>query len=265
MNSLDKIKSLNPTLANGAIIAEEYDVLVVGRKVSGKDGEKAKLKFVEGTNPTAAAKEAGVTTQQYLRASFAKSGAVVASGENSGEESFRGSKKPQPGNIFKNDRTNLFNFIVGKLKAEEYDEVGDLIVVEKGESIKRPVVRVRATVWGAKVSLTVPRYKLTERNASGARVDLTGPKYNPKTDKYDKNASRTAITLRFWADIDDLEEVESLAVSQYERFVMPYETGETIIQETKGNTTTVKVESEPISEDDPETVATVEETDEGTV
>lgn len=259
MNSLDKIKSLNPTLANGAIMAEEYDVLVVGRKVSGKDGAADTIKFVEKTKPTAAAKEAGVTIQQYLRASFAKSGAVVASGENANEESFRGSKRPQPGNIFKNTQTNLFNFVNGKLKADAYEEVGDIIVHENGQPVKRPVVRVKATVWGARVSLTVPKYKLTERNADGSRQDLTGPKYDPKSDKYIKNAARTAITLRFFADIDDLEEVEALAVSQYERFVMPYETGETIIQETKGNTTTVKVESEPITPEEELTNDTEEE------
>jgi len=262
MNSLDKIKSLNPNLANGAILAEEYDILVVGRKVSGKDGAADTIKFVEKTNPTAAAKEAGVTIQQYLRASFSRAGAVSASAVVNGEESFRGSKRPQPGNIFKNTQTNLFNFAVKKLKDGEYTEVGDIIVQENGSPVKRPVVRVHATVWGAKVSLTVPKYKLTERNASGARQDLTGPKYDPKSDKYIKNAARTAITLRFFADIDDLEEVESLAVSQYERFVMPYETGETITQEVKGNTTTVKVESEPITpEEDLEDNTGEEETD----
>lgn len=258
MDSLNKIKALNPTLANGMIAPEEYDVLVVGRYVKDEDGKVTKIKFVERTKPSEAAKAAGVEVQQYLRASFTKSGAIIASAVKPvvegvpAEKSYRGSKKPQVGNIFKNTQLNLYNFLMEELKAKNYTEVGDQKVIEGNKSVVRPVCRVHATVWGAKVSITVPKYKLTRKNADGKREDLTGAKYNAKSDSYDKNAGRTSITLRWWADLDDLEEIESMAVSMYERNVLPYETGETVIVETKGNTTTQTIKSEPVTPETPE-------------
>jgi len=274
MNSLDKIKQLNPNLANGMIAPEEYDILVVGRKVTGAEGQTAKIKFTETTKPTDAAKAAGVESQHYLRASFTKSGAVVTSDVDPSRKSFKGSKKAQPGNIFKNTQTNLFNFISQVLgeKDEEgnqtgFEVVGDIRVVEGTETKIRPIVRVKATVWGAKVSLTVPKYKLTTRDAAGKRMNLTGPKYDPKTDTYKTNAVATSLTLRFFADIDDLEEIESLAVKQYERFVMPYELGETTTVEVKGNEVKQTVESDPITLDEelpPEEDETIPEEPEDT-
>jgi len=79
MDSLNKIKSMDPNLRNGMIPAEEYDVLVVGRNVSSTEGDVKKIKFVETTNPTSAADKAGVEKQNYLRASFTRTGAIVKS------------------------------------------------------------------------------------------------------------------------------------------------------------------------------------------
>ena len=258
MDSLTKIKQLNPTLQNGMINAEEYDILIVGRNVTDTEsGQVKKINFTMTTNPTKDAGGAGVTKQNYLRAEFTRSGSVVKNA--SGEDSFKGSKKPQAGNIFKNTQPNLYNFLLKKLKEKDaegkqtgFDIIGDKDVIEGDKTVKRPMVRVHATVWGARVSLTVPKYRLTRRDAEGKRINLTGPKYDAKTDKYLKDAPRTAITMRFFADIDDLEEVESLAVRLYESTVMPYETGETVIVETKGNEVKQTVESETITEENEE-------------
>jgi hypothetical protein len=99
------------------------------------------------------------------------------------------------------------------------------------------------------------------RNAEGKRVPLTGPKYDAIKDTYSKKAPRTSYSLRFFADIDDLEEVEAIAVRMYERDVMPYEVEVTTSVTTAGNKTVTKVdEKEPVS--DPEVENTEEETDE---
>ena len=76
---------------------------------------------------------------------------------------------------------------------------------ENGKDVKRPLVRVLATVMGAKISLTVPQYALTERGVDGKRKPLTGPRYVVKTNSYLKNQARTSYSLQFFADAEDLE------------------------------------------------------------
>lgn len=266
MNSLEKLKSWNPNLQNGAIVPEAYDALVVvAKKVSGEDGDTAKYQFEQWTNPSEAAKKVGVQKQRYLRVSFIKAGSVGID-ETTGEEIYQGSKRPQPGNVFKNTQPGVYNFLLTRLdkgEGEGWEKAGTVDVTEGEKTVKRMQVRVKAKVAGAKVALSVPPFEIHTRNAEGKVVKLKGPKYDPKEDRYLSNAPRIGNTLRFFADLEDLEEVEGMAVRLYERDIMPYETGETITQTSKGNTVLTKVESDPVSDldtdnDEPDTEETEE-------
>jgi len=260
MNSLELLKSLNSWLVNGNLIPEEYDILVAGEAVT-KDGEVTGYKFIQTTKPRADAAQVGVGIQQYFRTSYTKTGGITKS-TVTGEDSFKGLKKPQTGNIFKNTQPLLFDFVAATLRKKEYDEktnpeggytiVGDKIdTLADGSTRKMTIVRVKATNWGAVCNLTVPKYELTSRDENGKAIKFKAPKYNAKTDRYEQQ-NATSISLQFFADLSDIDRIEQLAVSLYERQVMNNEVGETTTTVKKGNEVIQKVTSPTITDDDPE-------------
>jgi len=244
MNKREKLLALNPNLRNGSVVAEEFDALIVGRRTTDKEGQGTTLKFTETTNPR---EGSGVAKQNYFRVSFKKAGETIQSAVNAGEEAFKGSHKATPGNVFANTQTEQYNWMKRKLLAKEYTEVGEIEVDGK----KRPIVRLHGTIFGAHIKMNVPTYEIHTRVNGGKPKKLIATKYNPKTDKYEKTPATSSV-VRFFADIEDLEELENLMVRQYERNAENYETGESIVTTSKGDTITQKVVETPIVDDLPD-------------
>lgn len=229
-SSLEIIKEMNPWLVNNMIPAEEFDMILIGKRVSGAEGEDDKIKFDLISDPRADAIEAGVEKGLYLRVLCTRVGGIELS-ENKKDvnaKSWRASKRKHPYNIFKNSQEDLYNWLMQSIKAGEYTKLPDTEVLENGKTVKRPVIKLINTIWGKAIGMTVPEYKIMIRGASGKLVPWTGPKYNPKTDKYDKNAPRVNNILRIFVDEEDLAEVEGLAVKQYDRTVRPYTTAKVV-------------------------------------
>jgi hypothetical protein len=210
------------------IVPEEHDILVVGKRKSDKDGDSKKINFDFTTSPSTAAIDAGVKKSKYLRVSFKRSGSITKSKHNDEEESFKGGKRAQAGNVFKNTQRDLYDFILNKLKANKYDIVSE---TDDGD----PIVRLKATAFGARVSVTVPDYNPQTRDKDGNRKALTSPAtYDPETDTFKKNQPVVLNVYRFFADVDDIEELEAVAARHYRKQVRPYEVGTVVVKTKKG-------------------------------
>jgi len=244
--SLARLIELNPELANKShYIAEEHDVIIAGEKRKDEEGNSAGLKFDLKTKPNEAAAAAGIKSNKYLRASFKRSGSVTASVENDGEESFRGSKKAQSSNVFKNTQTDMYNFLLNKLNAHTKENPTYELIGKTDDGLT--LVRVKATVAGAVINLTVPRYKPQTR-VDGKRSNLKATTYNEDTDKYEKNQDVILMNAKFFADLDDIDAIKSVAVRHYEKHVMKFEVGSKKTTETKGNETKTNVEEGELTE-----------------
>lgn len=247
------LKRMNPELFSTTQVAQPYAcVISVAKKVKGADGETDQYKFVQ----TSDRQIPGIKGKSlYLRASFKKAGEKVKTLLQNGEErtAFRGSKRSTPGNIFKNQQPNLFNFMVEELKLGDkgYKEVGK-------DSDGNVIVETNALVYGKRIAVNVPTYTPMSTDEDGKRKKLTGTKYDPKTDSYIENAPVTMDVFRFFADEDDLEELLGVATKLVDRQVMPYVTkSRTVIEEDLATgTVTQKKEEADLSSDDEIATAT---------
>jgi hypothetical protein len=228
-NSLEIIKEMNPWFGNNVIPPEEFDMLVIGKRVSGA-GDESTIRFDLLSDPRADAVEAGVEKGVYLRVLCTRVGGIEASEKKKdvGAKSWRASKRKHPYNIFKNSQEDLYNWIMQSIKDGEYAKLPDTEVQENGKTVKRPVIKLINTIWGKAIGVTVPEYKIMIRGTGGKLVPWTGPKYDPKLDKYNKNTPRVNNILRMFVDEEDLAEVESLAVRQYDRNVRPHTTAKVV-------------------------------------
>lgn len=238
------LRQMNPGFFDEPQVAMPY-ACTISAKSSEKDakGNVTSMKFVQ----TSDRQIPGITGKSlYLRASFKKAGEQVKVMVNNEERiAFRGSKRSTPGNIFKNQQPNLFNFMVEELKAGNYKPAGK-------DNDKNDMVEAHALVYGKKIAINVPTYVPQSTDEEGKRKALTGTRYDAEKDEYVTNQEVTMNVFRFFADEDDLDELLSLAVRLVDRQVMPYtkETVTEITQNLAKGTETVKTKEPKASTDE---------------
>jgi len=249
---LKTLKGLNPSHMDN-IIPEEHDILIVGERKKGEDGDSKTIKFPWTTKPSADALEAKVRKNKYLRCFFRRAGAVVTSATegHEDEEVFAGDKRPQAGNIFKNDQKELYIFLLKKLEKGKYEEVDE---TEDG----LPIVRIKAKTMGSVVSMTTPRYVPHSRKG-GVKKALKATKYDHKTDSYKKGVEVVMMHTQFFADHSDCQNIWPLAVKVYESQVEPYLEEEVTIKKKKGNKKSKEKLSSKLANDEPGNEDTTED------
>lgn len=225
-------------------VAVPNKVIVIGHYRKNKEGEidKDNIKFDLRSVPSKDAIAAGVQPgQRYIRALYKRHDETeTVEHEGQAFEMFTGSKRPQAGNIFANTQSELYDYVMKKLNAKEYEFVGEQDDRVNGKIVKRPKVVLNTLVAGARVSVTVPKHHPQTRDASGARRNLTATTWNPDKQKYERDQAVVVNTMNFFADIDDIENLEAIAARLYERTVLPYQVEKVTIKTETGTTTKVE-------------------------
>jgi hypothetical protein len=252
-NTKEILRHMNPELFATTQVAEPYDALIsVAEVVNDAEGEGKSFKFAQKSKKDIP----GMPKSVYFRASFTKTDSVIDTLLDSGitRPGFKGSKKPQAGNIFKNQQPSLFNRLAIELTAKRFEESGK-------DSDGHIQVTPNMMVFGKKVSVSVPIYKPQDDQGS-----LKGTRYDPKTRKYVENQPVSMGVYRFFADVDDLEELIDVAAKLVDRWVMPFVTETvTIIKETAGSVSKETKESSLSAEEEIAAANTTPEEEEVTV
>lgn len=248
MNTKELLRALNPRLFEEEIPAERFIPILIGEIGEKLDGDK-KVKTIQlkhRTKPSNAAKEAGMTSQSYYRVMMESYGVLNITTD--GVKELRTKKKPYPHMVFANTQVNIFSFIdqiVQDWKNAETQEEKDTILQPMGKtSDGEPRFKVLKTIlWGKWVSVNVPKYIPQVRGEDGKDRPFTAIKRNPKTGKYEKEPVIMSV-IRFWADEDDLTELEIVAEKFYENRVEPNLSEKVTIITEKGSKITQEI-SEP--------------------
>ncbi len=258
VSSLDIIRHYNPANKLQGIVPEQHEINVIGLPVTDQNGQVTRYRFKQTSNPSAAAKEAGVEASDYLRCYFKRCKDLTLRPKLANAPAMgmviSGNKKPQAHNVFANTQSELYEQIMYMLQlgeGEGYEEVGKFDMLVKGKKVRCLKVRLFATVLGSIVSINFPTFKL-QQVVNGKRRDWVGAKYDPEQDRYVADHVRTNNVIKVFCDEDDLANLEGVAVKMFENQVKPYMVDKKItITETATGVTT-KVEQPAVDPDEPD-------------
>jgi hypothetical protein len=236
------LEDMNPGLfIPGSQVAVPHSVIVSedkARAVKNDKGEVIEHRFVKTSDRDIP----GMPKSKYLRASFKKAGEQVQVALDNGEtrRAFRGSKRAQAGNIFKNQQPNLFNLLADELREKKYTKAGT-------DNDGNAMVEADLLVYGKKISVNVPTYIPQETDENGKRKGLTATKFDPKTGQYVENATVHMGVYEFFADEDDLDKLLEVAARLVDRHVIPYVTEKITTTVEKPGEVSVKTEEAALS------------------
>ena len=235
-----RILELNPELFSMRQPSKEHDVFVVGRKKD-KDGTVT-TEYLLRSKPSEAAKKAGIKASELIHAAFMPTGSIKT-GED-GKRSYQGPKKARVGVVFLNTQPNLYNFL-----KEGLEEGKDIGFKEAGtDSRKRPMVKMRDTVYGLKITFLTDLYNPHQLDpaGSGKIVPLESTVFKPATGEYKKEKTIMG-SYTFFADDDDLDNLLEICTRHYQKNVAPYVTEKTTVIKEKGQRKVVEVKEEEIT------------------
>ena len=164
MNVKEILTALNADLFSMTQPSKEHEMLVVGRKEKdAADATKFAINYLLKSKPNAAAIAAGIKKQDFIHAAFKPVGTVTK--DDTGKRSFKGQKKARTSVIFLNTQPDLYNFIKEGLELGEGEDAGYL---KAGfDAQKRPMIKMRDTVWGRKIGFNTPLYNPHSMSAEG--------------------------------------------------------------------------------------------------
>lgn len=236
------LKELNADLFSMRQPSKEHEMFVVGRKKKDPaDNKKFTIEYNLKSEPKAAAKAAGIKPQDFIHAAFKPVGAITIGSE--GKRSFSGPKKARTSVIFLNTQPDLFNFI-----KEGVDEGEDKGFSKSGfDAQKRPMIKMRDTVYGLKIGFNVPSYTPHNMNEEGKMKPLTAVSYDPEKGKY---LARKVVVgyYEFFADDDDLDKLLEVCARHYDKNIKPYLTERVTTVTEKGGTKLIEVKEEELNQ-----------------
>jgi hypothetical protein len=263
MNTKELLISLNTELFGVRQPSTEHEIYLVGRKdtVGAEGAKKTIALYLLKSKPNTKAKAAGIKVQNFLHAAMKPVGMINT--DESGKRSFAGPKKARTSIIFQNTQPDLYNFIKEGIFKESKDETtGKVTYVLSDESEgaytkagydaqNRPMLKIRDTVFGKKISFNTENYNPHSMTEEGNLEGLKATTFNPKTGKYEKKLVTIGV-YEFFADDDDLDKLLETCARHYAKHVAPFVTEKKTIVTEKGNTITKEVvEPEITGPDEP--------------
>lgn len=203
-----------------------HDIYVVGvKQADPADNTKKITVFIQKSNPSEAARKAGVKVSEFIHTSFKPSGTIKLD-EASGEEAFSGPKKSQVGVTFQSAQPDLFNFIneaIKKGEGEGYVMNGEVQMTDPktGKTFKRPQIKLKRKIFGKIIAMNVPEYTPHNMGADGKFHALSPVTLDPTTGKY-LPKEVVSGSIKFFADDDDLDLLEEAAAKIVDKRVRPF-------------------------------------------
>lgn len=235
------LKGLNEDLFSGRQPSKEHEMFIVGKKTANAtDPKKFDISYTQKSKPNKAAVLAGVRIQDFIHAAFKPLGTISV--DDSGKRSFSGPKKARVGVIFLNTQPDLYNFVKEGLDA---GETTGAFTKAGFDALKRPMIKMRDTMFGLKITFNTPSYTPHSVNAEGAVLPLKATTYDPKTGKYAKKEVVIG-TYTFFADDDDLDNLLEVCGRHYDKHIAPFLTESVTTITKKGNKETVEVKEEDL-------------------
>lgn len=243
-NVKDVLKELNPELFGMRQPSKEHEMFLVGRKeTKNKDGKNTfEIIYLLKSKPNAAAAAAGIKVQDFIHAAFKPIGTITTASD--GRRSFQGPKKARTGVVFLNTQPDLYNFIKEGLELGEGDDLG---YKKAGfDAQKRPMIKMRDTVFGLKVGFNTPLYNPHSMSAEGKLEPLVATTFDPKTGKYAKKKVVIGY-YEFFADDDDLDKLLEVCARHYSKHIEPHLTEKVTTVTEKGGEKNIKVVEEKMT------------------